>query len=227
MADSADNPGERHALFDRMAAELYVAVISDVLDALGHRHQVLSADVGPVDRTRPPLVGRAHTVLFAPQDELSDEPYTTQIAAIDALQPGDVAVQATGGFQGAAFWGELFSNAALGRGARGVVIDGYHRDSRKILELGFPVYSTGARPLDIAGRAAAVGHGEPVVCGGVRVAPGDVIFAEVDGIAVIPASVIDEVVARAFAKVATEDRARDDLRNGALLSEVWSTYKVL
>ena len=227
MTHPDDNRDDRLALYDRMAAELYVAVISDVLDALGHRNQVLAGRLRPVDRSLPPLVGRAHTVQFAPRPDLVEAPYTTQIAAIDALRPGDVAVQATGGQEDAAYWGELFSNAALGRGARGVVIDGYHRDTRKILELGFPIFSTGARPLDISGRAEAVSFGRPVVCGGVRVEPRDVVFAEVDGIAVIPAAVVDEVVELAFAKVATEDRARDDLRDGALLSEVWSTYKVL
>ena len=227
MTHPDDNRDARLALYDRMAAELYVAVVSDVLDGLGHRRQVLSARIGPVDRSLPPLVGRAHTVQFAPRHELIDAPYTTQIAAIDELQAGDVAVQATGGNEDAAYWGELFSNAALGRGARGVVIDGYHRDTRKVLELGFPIFSTGARPLDISGRAEAVHFGHPVECGGVRVQQGDVVFAEVDGIAVIPAAVVDEVVELAFAKVATEDRARDDLRAGALLSEVWATYKVL
>lgn len=227
MMHPDDNRADRLALYDRMAAELYVAVLSDVLDALGYRRQVMSARVGPVDRTLPPLVGRAHTVQFAARPELVEAPYTTQIAAIDALQPGDVAVQATGGDEDAAYWGELFSNAALGRGARGVVVDGFHRDTRKILELGFPVFSTGARPLDISGRAEAVGFGRPVVCGGVRVEQGDLIFAEVDGIAVLPAAVVEEVVERAFAKVATEDRARGDLRAGALLGEVWATYGVL
>ena len=227
MTDTPTDQDQRLALYDRMAAELYVAVISDVLDALGHRHQILSARVGPVDRMLPPVVGRAHTVQFGARHELVEAPYTTQIAAIDALQPGDVAVQSTGDNEDAAYWGELFSNAALGRGARGVVIDGYHRDTRKVVELGFPIFSTGARPLDLSGRAMALSHGRPVICGGVRVEQGDVIFAEVDGIAVIPAAVVDEAVALAFAKVAAEDRARDDLREGALLSEVWARYKVL
>ncbi len=227
MTDLSLDQDQRLELYDRMAAELYVAVLSDVLDALGHRHQVMSARVGPVDRTLPPLVGRAHTVQFGARHETVEAPYTTQIAAIDALQPGDVAVQATGGDEAAAYWGELFSNAALGRGARGVVIDGYHRDTRKVLELDFPIFSTGARPLDISGRAEAISYGRPVVCGGVRVEQGDVIFAEVDGIAVLPAAVVDEAVSLAFAKVAAEDRARGDLRRGALLGEVWARYEVM
>ena len=215
------------ALYDRMASELYVAVVSDILDGLDFRQQVMDAAIRPIDPTsRRVLVGRAAPVLFAPSDDLPAEPYTTQIAAIDALRSGDVAVLATAG-GGATYWGELFSNAALARGARGTVIDGYHRDTRKLLALGFPVFSTGAKPADIAGRAHAIAYDLPVTCGGVLVHPGDLVFAEIDGIAVIPRDVADETVARAFAKVATEDRAREDLRGGAYLGEVWERYKVL
>ncbi len=219
---------ERIELYDRMARDLYVAVISDILDSLGFRNQVMDAAIGPVDPLeRRALVGRAHTVLMAPIHELIDDPYTVQIAAIDAVQPGDVGVEATGGITGNAFWGELFSNAVIGRGGRGMVMDGYHRDTRKILELGFPVYSTGSRPYDLAGRAQAIDFGCPVSCGGVLVQPGDIVFAEIDGIAIIPAAVAEDTVRLAFEKVASEDRARDDLREGALLSEVWQKYRVL
>src|SRR5680860_1088890 len=203
-----------------MANELYVAVISDILDSLGFRQQVMDANIRPVDPVeRRVLVGCAHTVLMAPIHEMKEEPYTVQIAAIDAVQPGDVGVEATGGITGNAFWGELFSNAVLGRGGRGMVIDGYHRDTRKILELGFPLFSTGARPYDLAGRAQAIDYGCPVSCGGVLVNPGDVVFAEVDGIAVIPAEVAEETVRLALKKDVKEDRARDELRSGALLSD--------
>jgi regulator of RNase E activity RraA len=115
----------------------------------------------------------------------------------------------------------------MARGARGIVIDGYHRDTRQVLDLGFPVYSTGASPLDSWGRSTAVGYGMPVKCGGILVNQGDIIFAEIDGIAVIPQQIADQVIEGAFDKVAKEDRARDDLREGVLLSEVWKKYKVL
>jgi 4-hydroxy-4-methyl-2-oxoglutarate aldolase len=219
---------EQLALFDRMAKELYVAVISDILDSLGYRNQVMSPTIQPVKKdTRDVLVGSAATVHFAPQYEILPNPYTTLIAAIDALKAGEVAVLATGGIDGPAYWGELFSNAAIARGARGTVIDGYHRDTRQVLELGFPVYSTGASPLDSWGRATAISYGHAVNCGGVLVNPGDIIFAEIDGIAVIPQQIAEQTIVDAFAKVAKEDRCRDDLREGALLSEVWKKYKVL
>jgi len=219
---------DRRELFDRMASKLYVAVISDILDSLGFRDQVLEANIQPIDPLdRHVLVGTAHTIMMAPIYEMKPEPYTKIIAAIDALQPDDVGIVATSGLASAAYWGELFSNAALGRRARGMVLDGYHRDTRKILDLGFPVFSTGARPFDAAGRTQCIDFDCPVVCGGVKVYPGDIVFAEIDGIAVIPSAVAEECVAKAFEKVATEDRAREDLHEGALLSDVWNKYRVL
>src|SRR4051812_37735757 len=96
---------ERTALYERMANELYVAVVSDILDGLGYRDQVMTAALRPVDALAgTALVGRAVPVLFAPIFEVPPQPYTVAIAAIDALQPGDVGVLATSGID-ATYWG--------------------------------------------------------------------------------------------------------------------------
>jgi 4-hydroxy-4-methyl-2-oxoglutarate aldolase len=215
------------AAFDLMAEKLYAAVVSDILDGLGYRQQVMQPGIVPLLPERGVLVGRAATVQVAPQYEVVAQPYTNQIAAIDALSPGDVVVSSVGGMQNVAVWGELFSNAALARGARGFLTDGCHRDTRMLLELGFPVFSCGSRPVDISGRGTIVAYGRPVEVGGVLVRPRDIIFAEVDGIVVIPAELARETIDRAFEKVAKEDGAREDLRAGALLSDVWAKYRVL
>jgi 4-hydroxy-4-methyl-2-oxoglutarate aldolase len=217
-----------NALFDMMAAKLYVAVISDILDAMGYRNQVLQPGVVPAQPDPSQvLVGRAATLLVGPQYEVVEQPYTNQIAAIDALEPGDVVVSGVGGMTNIAVWGELFSNAAKARGARGFLTDGCHRDTRMVLDLGFPVFSRGPRPVDISGRGTVISIGRPVEVAGVVVYPGDVVFAEVDGVVVIPHNLAEETVSRTFEKVAKEDGAREDLRAGRLLSEVWSKYRVL
>ncbi len=217
-----------NALFDMMAEKLYVAVISDILDSLGFRNQVLHPGIVPAQPDPSQvLVGRAATLLVGPQYEVVEHPYTNQIVAIDALQPGDVVVSGVGGMTNVAVWGELFSNAAKARGARGFLTDGCHRDTRMVLDLGFPVFSRGPRPVDISGRGTVISIGRPVEVAGVVVRAGDVVFAEVDGVVIIPQDVADETMSRAFEKVAKEDGAREDLRAGRLLSEVWSKYRVL
>jgi 4-hydroxy-4-methyl-2-oxoglutarate aldolase len=215
-------------LFDMMAEKLYVAVISDILDSIGFRNQVLQSGVVPAQpNPNQVLVGRAATVLVGPQYEVVEQPYTSQIAAIDALKPGDVIVSGVGGMTNVAVWGELFSNAAKARGARGFLTDGCHRDTRMVLDLGFPVFSRGPRPVDISGRGTVISIGRPVEVAGVIVRPGDVVFAEVDGVVIIPQDVAEETMSRAFEKVAKEDGAREDLRQGRLLADVWSKYRVL
>jgi regulator of RNase E activity RraA len=96
-----------------------------------------------------------------------------------------------------------------------------------IRDLGFPVFSRGARPVDISGRGTVISYGRPIEIAGVTVHQNDVVFAEIDGIVVIPSAVAEETVDRALDKVAKEDGARDDLRSGALLSAVWQKYRVL
>lgn len=215
-------------LFDMMAKNLYVAVLSDILDGMGFRNQVLQPGIVPAQPDAGQvLVGRAATVLVGPQYEVVEQPYTDQISAIDALMPGDVLVSGVGGMTNVAVWGELFSNAARSRGARGFLTDGCHRDTRMVLDLGFPVYSRGPRPVDMSGRGTVISVGRPIEVAGVGVRPGDVVFAELDGIVIVPQQVAEEVVSRAFEKVAKEDGAREDLRAGRLLSEVWTKYRVL
>jgi 4-hydroxy-4-methyl-2-oxoglutarate aldolase len=192
-----------NSLFDMMAEKLYVAVISDILDSLGFRNQALQPGVVPAQpNPSRVLVGRAATLLVGPQYEVVEQPYTNQIAAIDALKPGDVVVSGVGGMTNVAVWGELFSNAAKARGARGFLTDGCHRDTRMVLDLGFPVFSRGPRPVDNSRRGTVNTIGRPVEVAGVVVRPGDVVFAEVDGVVIIPQGVAEETMSRAFEKVA-------------------------
>ena len=212
--------------YDRLADKLYAAVISDVLDAAGRRNQVLDARVthylGPGV-----LVGRAATMLAGEQVEVEGKPYALQVEATDALREDDVIVATTQGNEQAAFWGELFSTAAMARGARGLVLDGYVRDRRKIDEIGFSVFATGSRPVDSMGRITVHAHGIPILCGGVVVKPGDLIFAEPDGVVVVPAEIEEAVISAALEKVEKEDNVRDELAQGASLAEAWKRHGVL
>ena len=212
--------------FDHLAGRLYAAVISDVLDAAGYRDQVLDARITH-HAGRDVLVGRAATILAGEEVKLQGDPYALQIEAIDALEDGEVVVATTHGSSRAAFWGELFSTAAKARGARGLILDGLVRDRRKIDEIGFPVFATGARPVDSMGRLTVYAHGVPIRCGGVLVKPGDLVFAEPDGVVVIPSEVEDEVISAALEKVGREDRVREELAGGSSLAEAWARHRVL
>ncbi len=217
---------EEDRLLAMMREQLYVAVVSDALDAAGLHEQAMEARLRPLAPTMR-LVGRAHTVLTADVYERPADPYRLEIEAVDALRPGDVMVAATNHSERTCVWGELLSTAAVARGATGCAIDGHARDALKIIEMGFPVFATGFRPVDSSWRSTVAAYGVPVECGGVRVHPGDIVFGDYDGIVVVPRKRLAEVVTTALAKVEGENHSREMLRQGALLREVYDRYGVL
>jgi len=207
---------------------LYVAVVSDVLDSLGHTNQAMSSRIRPLDDSLV-LAGYARTGLYQDIYHIArgENPYELEIALIGDLAADDVAVFACGASGRIAPWGELLSTASRARGAAGCVTDGLTRDIRAIREMQFPVFHGGIGPLDSKGRGKASQIDVPVVCAGVYIEPGDLVFGDADGVVVIPAAIEDQVLANAFEKVSGEDKTRQDLARGVKLREVFERYGVL
>ncbi|MCB0111610.1 MAG: hypothetical protein KDE53_37060, partial [Caldilineaceae bacterium] len=90
-----------------------------------------------------------------------------------------------------------------------------------------PVYYTGIRPLDSQGRARVMAYDVPVKCGDVLVHPGDLVFADYDGIVVIPQAIEGTVIELALEKVGKESQARSELKAGKTLREVYDKYGIL
>lgn len=101
------------------------------------------------------------------------------------------------------------------------------RDVKKIERLGFPVFAAGIKPVDSKGRGLVIDYNVPVRCGEVLISPGDLIFADYDGIVAVPAGLLEEVVRLATLKVSSENHSRKELMAGAYLSEVYGKYGVL
>ena len=214
---------------ERIVSTLYAAVLSDVMDGLGLADRALRPFVRPLDESLV-LFGRARTGLYMPryQVEPGEDPYAVEIALVDDLKPGDVAVFACGGpTDRIAPWGELLSTAAQVRRAAGCVTDGLVRDVKPIRAMGFPVFHGGIGPLDSKGRGKMMEMDCRVVCAGVELAAGDYIFGDCDGVVVLPQAAAEEVVAKALEKVAAEDRTRDELRAGRTLRDVFDSFGVL
>ncbi len=217
---------EEDRLHAALRERLYVAVVSDVLDAAGFRDQAMDDRLRPISPTMP-LVGRAHTVTTADVYEAPADPYRKEIEAVDALKAGDVMVVSTNHSKRTCTWGELLSTAAVARGATGCAVDGHTRDVLNIIELGFPVFSTGFRPVDSSSRSMVIDYGCVIECGGVLVHPGDIIFGDFDGIVVIPRDCLASTVEAALAKVDSENHSLEMLRQGAMLRDVYDRYGVL
>jgi 4-hydroxy-4-methyl-2-oxoglutarate aldolase len=201
---------------DQIVGQLYAAVLSDVLDSLGRPDQAMQPFIRPLDERRV-LFGRARTGIYRPVYHVPQQgnPYEVEMALVDDLRPGDVAVLACGGrTDRIAPWGELLTTAATCRGAAGCVTDGLVRDVRRIREMQFPVFAGGIGPLDTKGRAEMVAMDVPVICGGVRIEPGDYVFGDVDGVVALPQALAGAAIRAALEKVASEDASRDALRAG-------------
>lgn len=206
---------------------LSTAILSDSCDAVGLRHQVLEQRLAPlVPGTR--AIGRARTVRFAPAlEDDPDDPYRDAIEFIDGIGPGQFVVVATDRSNDSAFWGELFSAAALGSGASGVVTDGNLRDTDRIAALGFPAFSTSRRPIDYRARMRVIAHDVAVVLGGVRIAAGDLLMADDDGVVVVPREHEASVLALARERAARESTVLAELLAGESLRAVWERHRVL
>ena len=213
---------------EELRKQLYTAVLSDVLDETGFRDQAMAARVRPLDDELV-MAGFARTGLFREVFHVDEgeNPYELEIRIIDDLKSGEIVVFGCGGSERIAPWGELLTTAARARGAVGAVTDGFVRDVRAIRNAGFSVFHGGIAPLDSKGRGKVADIDVPIVCAGVRVEPGDLVFGDVDGVVVVPRKVEEAVLARAFEKVRGENATRDELLRGAKLKDVFDRFGVL
>ena len=212
-----------------LKSRLNAAVLSDVLDSLGRPGQALKPFVRPLDEDSI-LCGFARTGLYMKRFHTVEgaNPYAIEMALIDDLKPGEIPVLACDGpTDRIAPWGELLTTASMARGAAGCLTDGLVRDVRRIRQVGFPVFHGGIGPLDTKGRAEMMAMDEPVEVAGVPVRTGDFVFGDVDGVVVVPREITAEAVRLALEKIEAEDKTRDELLRGELLSTVFARHGVL
>lgn len=219
-------PSDPQELLDFVERNLYTAVVSDSLDQIGIRNQAMREYLRPVHPACK-FAGWARTVACSDIYHIPDRPYDLEIEAVDSVLAGEAVVVSTQKSLRNAPWGELLSTASKARGARGAVIDGLVRDVKKIEELAFPVFASGIKPVDSMGRGWVTAYNVPIECGEVHVQPGDLVFADIDGVVVVPKAVVGEVVEIAAGKASREDSSRSDLMNGAYLRDVFAKYGVL
>jgi 4-hydroxy-4-methyl-2-oxoglutarate aldolase len=146
--------------------------------------------------------------------------------ALDALQKNEVYV-ATGGSINCAAWGELMTAAARTRGGAGAIIDGFHRDTPRVLEQNWPVYSRGRFAQDARVRSKVVAFRCPVEISGVQVLPGDLIVGDLDGVVVVPSAVEEEVIRLAIEKASKEKVVRRSIEDGMSATDAFMKYGIL
>ncbi len=214
-------------LFSYLEAHAYAAAFSDVLDELGERFQVVSphSRIHPLESTFV-AIGRAVTLLNE-KDDNEDEPYDAVIKCIDSLPPDSILVTTGSDTFDVGIMGELTATALRARKSRGAIVNGYSRDVRKLIGMKFPTFAWGPSPIDTTGRARVTSYNIPIIIGGVRISPADLVFADFDGTVVIPRDLEKEVVEKVIERISTENVVRKELAEGRTMAEVWKKYQVL
>jgi 4-hydroxy-4-methyl-2-oxoglutarate aldolase len=215
----ADAP---HELANRLG-RLYTGVIFDVMRSLGLNAGVLPSDLqaldpnlrlaGPVWTVRGSLVeaADAHETLLDWTRMLS----RALVGSVVVCEPNNQEI---------ALLGELSAQAFKMKGVRGYVVDGGCRDTEFIRNLGFPVFCRFRTPRDIVGRWLTSELGGTVTIGTVRVATGDYLLGDQDGIVVIPGEHAVDVIAAAEEAAAVESKVRTAILEGAEPEEAYVRY---
>ncbi len=207
-------------LFDLMKQHLYSAVIGDILDQMGYVHQFLPQRIQPL-REEMVVAGRAMPVLEADtiggtpsgNSPLLERSFGLMLEALDNLKENEVYI-CSGSSPRYALVGELMCTRMQILKAAGAVVNGFHRDTKGILALGFPCFSYGRYAQDQAPRGKVIDYRVPIEIEGVVIRPGDIVFGDMDGVLIIPKEIEKEVIRRAYEKATGEKTVAEAIRSG-------------
>ena len=214
--------------------ELYTAVIGDIMDKMGFYHQFLDPRIRPLNNEMK-LAGRAMTVLEADvlqndtdagANAVLKQSFGMMLQALDDLKENEVYI-CSGSSPSYALWGELMSARAMQCGAVGAVVNGYSRDTKGILALGFNCFSYGPYAQDQAPRGKVIDYRVPISVDGVLVNNGDMIVGDIDGVCVVPKAIEKEVFTRALEKARGERVVLTKIKEGMPSVEAFEKYGIM
>lgn len=209
-------------------SRLYGGAIYDVLDEMGYPNQVLATDLKPLESDSV-IAGPAFTIQGV-ADPVGDEQLAERrIQLFSEMRYPCVDVRDCGFDVRVAHYGEMNATLGLKHGAIGAIIDGGVRDCRLIREMNFPVFARYRSPVEAKRRWSYYRWQVPITMRGamsatVTVNPGDYMFADQDGVLVIPAAITMDVLSQAEKLAGVEDSARDEFRENPDTAAVYKKY---
>jgi 4-hydroxy-4-methyl-2-oxoglutarate aldolase len=204
------------------------AVIADVFDSLGQLPPVLDTQLFAVKKNGAPFAGPAYTIT-GKSEAWSSGGDRAKLQAIDEMPPGIVAVWAGTDARGVCCFGDLLASAMNARGCAGAVVDGGIRDVAFLRELRMPVVARYKTPAQAITRWKVKAKQVSVqVRGGlqdwVTVNPGDTVVSDEDGVIIVPASLVTNVLDKVLEWSAVETSSRTEIQNGLPLLMALEKY---
>jgi len=216
MTDSADIPKVLTEELEAGLNTLATATLTHQLQMRGIRSTFLSG-LKPLHPDKR-MVGRARTLRYVALREDVQRQYGGGINAqkriVEATEPGDVLVIEARGVPDAATIGDIFATRVFALGGRGIVTDGALRDTPAIAAIDQPVYHFASHGATLGRKHMPFSTDEPITCAGVFVVPGDVVVGDGEGVVVIPAALVEEVVRDALEQEEKEDFALERVAAG-------------
>jgi len=164
------------------------------------------------------LFGRARTLAIVKKDEPSRSVYEA-LDSYKTVAYNDVLV-IQHKCEGLAYFGELNARLSIRAGAQGAIISGKTRDTAAVAGLNFPVFAVGqtCRDVKYAGMVGSIN--QPVYMGGELINPSDLIFADQDGVVVIPFEHEEQILKHALASLDKEDKIVADIAKYVETSDI-------
>ncbi len=204
-------------LFKNLAYKLTSSMLSDIMDDLGCDTTITSLSLNLRNKK---LLGRAKTLKIRELNE--NEDFRGIYNALDSYKtivPNDIII-VENECSDFAYFGEMNANLAIRSGAIGAIIGGKTRDTKEVADLDFPVFSTGAKCKDVRKRATLESINKKINLYGIEIYPNDLIFADNDGIVVIPKRYEEEVIQKALETINKEKNILSDIMNGKSISDI-------
>jgi 4-hydroxy-4-methyl-2-oxoglutarate aldolase len=206
-------------------ARIYTAAVTDVLDKHGYYNQTLPHDIVPLaPETR--LAGVAFPASGKQSRNAETEGPIRAFLKLLGAVPRDAVLVIQANDDVAAHFGELSAVAMKARGVRGVVVDGATRDAAYVLREKFPLFCRYRTPQDSLPRWRAVDWGRPVTIGNVRIAAGDIVVGDLDGVVVVPKKLALDVLLECESLLDAENLVRDAVRRGMAPLQAYDKFGV-
>jgi len=210
---------KQRQLLQNLALILSSALLSDLLDDLGYNNQIIKG-LGQCSVGSAQVLGPAKTLKLRKIDKSDDfRKIYGALNHYETLVPGDV-ICVENEESDYAYFGELNANMAIRQGVKGVIVGGKTRDGSDVRRTGLPVFSAGYTCQDVRGRAVLDSMNQVIVINGVSISPSDMIFADNEGVVVIPKLLISEVFKQVKNRFKNERGVVSDIASGLTVSDL-------